>query len=108
VDEAMVQQMWDSIAIVGQKDDGTPYKNWIQDMVRSAIDFEGSFTQSVVGGTAIVDSDAAGAIAAATADALAGAAPALVEPAPAADPAPQVAPVAQAATPAVDPLAGLI
>lgn len=63
----MVQKMWDSIGIVGAKDDGTPYKNWIQDTVREALNFEGSFVQSVVGGAAVAVSAVADEVAAATA-----------------------------------------
>lgn len=42
-----VQEMWDSLFIDGQRDDGTS-KNWIQDNIKSAIDWDGSMTQSIV------------------------------------------------------------
>lgn len=68
-----LKAMWDSIEIVGQKEDGTPYKNWIQDKIRSALDFEGSYVQSVIGGEAIVAADVAADVAAATEAAVTGA-----------------------------------
>ena len=65
-----VQMMWDDLEITGEKSDGTAKKNWIQEKIRSAINFEGSFTQQVVGGAAIaaeeVADDVADAVAAAT------------------------------------------
>lgn len=65
-----LQQMWDSIKISGEKNDGTPRKNWIQEKIRSNMDWEGSYTQSVVGGTAIVMDAVADDVAAATAAAV--------------------------------------
>ena len=35
VDDATYKAMWESIAIVGEKKDGTPYKNWIQEAILS-------------------------------------------------------------------------
>ena len=35
VDDATYKAMWDSIAIIGEKKDGTPYKNWIQEAILS-------------------------------------------------------------------------
>jgi len=67
----MIQQMWDSVEIIGKKQDGTPYKNWIQDKIRSALDWEGSYVQSVIGGDAIVATAVADDVAAAAANALA-------------------------------------
>ena len=70
IDAPMVQKMWDSIEIIGEKEDGTPYKNWIQEKVRSNMEWEGSFTQSVVGGAAIVADAVADDVAKATAAAV--------------------------------------
>ena len=61
-----IQLMWDRIEITGEKADGTPKKNWIQEDIRSNLDWEGSFTQSVVGGSAIVAADVADEVSAAT------------------------------------------
>lgn len=66
VDAGMVTRMWDSISISGEKNDGTPLKDWRCDMIRSANNFQGSFIQSVVGGDAIVVDDLADAINTAT------------------------------------------
>lgn len=65
-----IQAMWASIEITGEKSDGTAKKNWIQDKVRSALNFDGSFVQSVVGGSAIVEAEVADKIADATAAAI--------------------------------------
>jgi hypothetical protein len=35
VDDATYKAMWESVAIVGEKKDGTPYKNWIQEAILS-------------------------------------------------------------------------
>ena len=35
VDDDTYKAMWESIAIVGEKKDGTPYKNWIQESILS-------------------------------------------------------------------------
>lgn len=50
IDAPMVQRMWDSIEISGEKSDGTEKKNWIQDKIRDNLDWDGSFTQQVVDG----------------------------------------------------------
>lgn len=62
----MVQRMWDGITITGEKADGTPRKDWICDKIRSANNWEGSFVQSVVGGSATATQAVADDIAAAT------------------------------------------
>jgi len=36
VSDEVYRAMWDSVAIVGEKKDGTPYRNWIQDSILSA------------------------------------------------------------------------
>jgi len=67
VNAEQVQRMWNALEITGEKADGTPKKNWKQDKIRAALNFDGSFTQSVVGGTAAIATDVAAEVANATA-----------------------------------------
>ncbi|MCP4342906.1 MAG: hypothetical protein GY799_29490 [Desulfobulbaceae bacterium] len=54
-----VKRMWDALEITGDKADGTPKKNWKQDKIRAALNFDGSFTQSVADGTTAVVAEVA-------------------------------------------------
>tara|TARA_R110000851_G_scaffold56999_1_gene133073 strand:- start:259 stop:1224 length:966 start_codon:yes stop_codon:yes gene_type:complete len=50
VNDAMYRKMWESIAIVGEKKDGTPFKNWIQEQISDSavnINWEGSRAQGL-------------------------------------------------------------
>lgn len=51
VSDEIYTQMWNSIAIVGEKKDGTPFKNWIQEAILSADNtlLEGSRAQRLFG-----------------------------------------------------------
>ena len=105
VDAPTLQRMWDSIEISGEKADGTPRKNWIQDKIRSNMDWSGSFAESVIDGTDAVAADVSAAVDADVASAV-------VDPL-AAQPAVQdagsglVAPNQAAQAEVVDPLAGI-
>ncbi len=51
VSDEVYKQMWDSIQIVGEKKDGTPFKNWIAEAILSPdnIALEGSRAQALFG-----------------------------------------------------------
>jgi hypothetical protein len=54
VSDEVYRMMWDSIEITGEKNDGTPRKNWIQEAVSSEenIEWAGSRAESLFGASA--------------------------------------------------------
>ena len=60
VSDDIYRAMWDSIAIVGEKKDGTPFKNWIQEAILSDENtaLGGSRAESLFGASAALDMDA--------------------------------------------------
>ena len=57
VSDEVYKQMWDSIAIVGEKKDGTPFRNWMQERILSEdnIALPGSRAQRLFGQSAEED-----------------------------------------------------
>jgi hypothetical protein len=93
VPDPVYQDMWDSIAITGDKADGTPRKNWIQEAISGEdnIAWQGSRAESLFGASAQLGELSQPA-----------AAPVAEETAPA-----EVAAPADEAAPTADPLAAL-
>jgi hypothetical protein len=57
VSDEIYRAMWDSINIIGEKNDGTPFKNWIQDSILSEdnIALPGSRAEALFGKAAALD-----------------------------------------------------
>jgi hypothetical protein len=51
------KNQWDSIFIDGERDDGTS-KNWLQDLIKAALNYEGSPIQTLLGGAADIGGEA--------------------------------------------------